>query len=184
MHPDLMRASSLRNRSDNAEAVVSRAATESALGGEFSARRNTRRMNRLLEPDWRWRVNSLSGERRIHRFGIPFRPAPDDRDIFFSDALLLHHHAKAPGRGRVLRHEHQPAGFAVEPVDDRNLSAVRDLEGKQMFQFAPECARASWFGGMNEQEWRLLDDDEIIALRDYREVVRGIRSEEHTSELQ
>jgi hypothetical protein len=131
-------------------------------------------MNGLLEPDWRWRMNALSGERQIHRFGIPFRPAPNDREIFFGDALLLHQQAKTPRRGRVLRHEYQPACFPVESIDDRNLSAIRDLEGEQMFQFAPECARSGWFGGMNEQEWWLLDDDEIIALGDDREVVRVI----------
>jgi hypothetical protein len=122
-------------------------------------------MNRLLEQDWRGGMNSLPGERRIHHRGIPFRPAPDDGKIFLCDALLLHHQAKAPRRGGVLRHEHEAAGFPIEPVHDRNLSAIRDLEGEQLFQFSPECARPSWLGGMNEQEWRLLDDNEIIAFR-------------------
>ena len=128
-------------------------------------------MNRLLEPDRRGHVNALPGERRIHRGGIPFRPAPDDGEIFLRDALLLHHQTKTPRGGGVLRHEHEPAGFPVEPVHDRNLAAVRDLEGEQLFQFAPKCARAGRFGGMNEQEWRLLDDDEIVALRHDGEVV-------------
>jgi hypothetical protein len=174
MHPDLMRAPSPRNRSDNAEAVVGHAAIESALDGEFSACRNTGRMNRLLEPDWRWRVNSLSGERRIHRFRIPFRPAPDNCEIFFSDALLLHHYAKTSRRGRGLRHQHQSARFPVEPIDYRNLPTIRNLEGEQMFQFAPECPRPSRSGGMNKQEWWLLDNNEIIALPDYREVLHVI----------
>ena len=130
-------------------------------------------MNRLLEPDRRWRVNSLSGERRIDGFGIPFRPAPNDREIFLCDALLLHHQSQNAAPPAVLRHEHEPARFPVEPIDDRNLSAIRDLEREQMFQFAPECARSSRLGGMNEQKWRLLDDEEIIALRDDREVELG-----------
>lgn len=128
-------------------------------------------MNRLLEPDWRKRVNALPDERRIHRGGIPFWPAPDDGKILLCDALLLHHQTKTPRGGGVLRHEHEPAGFPVEPVHDRNLSAVRDLEGEQLFQFAPKCARSRRFGGMNEQEWRLLDDDEIIAFRHDGEAV-------------
>jgi hypothetical protein len=119
-------------------------------------------------------MNSLASERRVDRFAIPLRPAPDDREILLGNALFLHQQTKTPRRSCVLRHEDQPARFAVESIDDRNLSAIRDLECEQVFQFAPEGARAVRFGGMNEQEGRLFDDEEIIALRDDREVVRVI----------
>ena len=105
---------------------------EASLDLEIGARRSTRRMNRLLEPDRRWRVNALSGERRIDRFGIPFRPSPNNGEILFRNTLLLHHQAKPPGRSGVLRHKHQPAGFPVESIHDRNLSTIRDLEREQM----------------------------------------------------
>ena len=128
-------------------------------------------MNRLFKPDRRWRVNSLSGERRVDRFGIPFRPSPNNGEILFRNALLLHHQAETPGCGCVLRHEDEPARFPVESIHDRNLSTIRDLEREQLFQFAPECAGSSRFGRMNKEEGRLFDDNEVVVLRDYREVV-------------
>jgi hypothetical protein len=119
-------------------------------------------------------MNSLASERGVDRLSIPLRPAPDDRKILLGNALLLHQQTKAPRRSPVLCHEDQPTRFAVETIDDRNLSTVRDLEREQMFQFAPESARAIWFSGVNEQEGRLVDDEEISTLRDDRKIVRVI----------
>ena len=175
MHPDLVSAPSLRDRADDAETISCRAACETFLYYEMSASQRAPRMDRLLEPDWRWRVNALPDERRIHRFRLPFRPAPHDREIFFSDPLFLHHQTEAPSGVGVFRHEHKAARFAVKPVHDRDLSAVRDFEGEEMFQFAPKCAHRARFGGMDQQEWRLVDYEEIFPLRDDRDVVCGVR---------
>ena len=119
-------------------------------------------------------MNSLASERGVDRFAIPLWPAPDDRKILLGDTLLLHQQAKTPRRSPVLRYEDQPTRFAVESVDDRNFSTIRNLEREQLFQFAPERARAARLRGMNEEEGRLVDDNEIIALRDDRKVVRVI----------
>lgn len=116
-------------------------------------------------------MNSLASERGVDCFAIPLRPAPDDRKILLGDPLLLHQQAKTPRRSPALRYEDQPTRFAIESIDDRNLSAIRDLECEQVFQFAPEGARAVRFGGMNQQEGRLFDDNEIIGLRDDREIM-------------
>ena len=132
-------------------------------------------MDRLLEPNRRWRVNALPDEWRIHRFRFPFRPSPHDREIFSPDPLLLHHQAEVAGGARVLRHEHKAARFAIEPVHDRDLSAIRDFEGEEILQFAPKCAHRARLGGMDQQEWRLVDYEKIFPLRDDRDVVCGVR---------
>ena len=162
MYPNLMSASSLGTCSDDTEGVACRATAESSLDRKFRPGRCARRMNGLLKPDERWGVNSLPGQRSIHQFGIPFRPAPDDGEIFLRDALLLHQQTKTSRRGPVLRDQDESARFPIEPVHDRNLSAVRDFEGEQVFQFAPERGRIRRFRGMNEQKWRLVDDDEVV----------------------
>lgn len=172
VHSDLMGAAGLRDRSDNAEAF--RAATESALHHKFRARRSAQRMNRLLEPDRGRRMNSLASERGVDRLAIPLGPAPDDRKILLGNTLLLHQQAKTPRRRPVFRYKDQPTRFAIESIDDRNLSTIRNLEREQLFQFSPESARAARFSGMNEQKGRLFDDNEIIALRDDRKVMRVI----------
>lgn len=174
MHPDLMRPASPRGRADDAEAITRGPVRKSLLDLEIGASWSARRMNGLLEPDHGRLVSALPGERRFHRLGIPFRPSPNNCEIFLCDPLRLHHQTKTAGRAGALRHEHQPARFPVEPIDDRNLSTIRDLEGEQMSQFAPECARSSRFARMNEQERRLLHHDEILALRHDREVVRVV----------
>src|SRR5207237_5694778 len=92
----------------------------------------------------------------------------------FCDALLLHHQTKTAGRAGVFRHQDQAARFPVESIDDRNLSTIRDLEGEQMLQFAPECPRSSWFAWVDKQERRLLHHDEIFSLGYDREVVRVV----------
>ena len=119
-------------------------------------------------------MNPLASERGVDCFAIPVRPAPDDREVFLGNALLLHQQAKTPRRSPVLCYEDQPTRFAVESIDDRNLAALRNLEREQLFQFVPESARVARFRRMNEQEGRLFDDNEIIAFRDNGEIVRAI----------
>jgi len=82
-------------------------------------------------------MNPVASERGVDRFGIPLRPAPNNRVVFLGYTLLLHHQTKTPRGRRVLRHENQSARFAVESIHDRNLPAIRDLEREQMLQFAP-----------------------------------------------
>ena len=64
---------------------------------------------------------------------IPFRPSPDDGEVFLRDPLLLHEKPKTARGGRVLRYEDQAAGLAIEPINDRNLTAVRNLKSQELF---------------------------------------------------
>ena len=70
-----------------------------------------------------------------------------DREIFLRDPLLLHHQPETPRGTGVLGHQNEPAGFAVQAVDDRNLAAVGDLESEQMLQVRPKaCERClAWW---------------------------------------
>lgn len=171
MHPNLMGAASARKSANDTKAFLIRAARESLLDAEISASRRAQRMNRLLQPDRRRQVLALSRQRRIDRTCFPFRPARDNRQIFFSDPLLLHEQTETSRRRPALCHQHEPARFAIEPVDDRNLAAICNLEGQELLQFAPQRPRAAWFRRMHQQERRLFDDDEVFGFRDDAEIV-------------
>src|SRR3954468_9460514 len=106
-------------------------------------------------------MRSLPREGGIDGGRFPIRPTPDEGEIFLRDLLPLHEQTKPPGRRGILRDQDQAAGFTIEPIDDGNLAAIRDLKGEQLLQFAPERARVRRFRGMNEEKRRLVDDDEV-----------------------
>ena len=62
--------------------------------------------------------------------------------------------------------QHEPAGLAVEPVHDRNLSATSDLECEQFAQLFPQRRCAVWLCGVNEKERRFVDDHVIVGFID------------------
>ena len=75
---------------------------------------------------------ALTIQRSVDDFVLPFRPAPNDCNIFFAQLVSLHQEPKiARGRGGLC-HQHQSARFAVESVHDRNLSTAGDLECEQL----------------------------------------------------
>src|SRR4051812_22952166 len=97
-------------------------------------------MDHLLEVDARRLLLALAEEGSIDG---PLRlrgPAPRDGEVLLVDAPQLHLHGKVP-RGRViLRHEGEPAGLAIEAIDDGDLAAASELEGKESAQLMPERA--------------------------------------------
>lgn len=111
-------------------------------------------------------MRALPGERRIDQARFPFRPAPDQREVFFRDPLLLHEQPETASGRRVLRDENEPARLAIESVHDRDLAAVGDLKREELFQLAPERPGAARFRGMDQQERRLFHHDEIFSFRD------------------
>src|SRR5438094_10269908 len=106
----------------------------------------------------------LSVQRRIDEVVLPFGPTPNDRQIFLLHLLPLHQQPKSACSRRCFRYPKQPAGLAVEPIHNRNLTAAGDLECEQLTQFFPQVARTIRFRGMTEKKWRLLDDDVIVGL--------------------
>lgn len=174
MHADLVSAPGAGKSADDGKAVSVCTPRETVLDPKLRPSGQAQGMNHLFQPDRRANMRALPGERRVNGVRFPFRPAPDDREIFFSDPLFLHEQAKTARGGSVLRDQHQAAGLTIEPVDDGNLSAVRDLKSEELFQFAPERAGRAWLGRMHEQERRLFDDDEIVTLGDDREIMRTV----------
>jgi hypothetical protein len=109
-------------------------------------------------------MGSLPGQRRIDRICLPFRPAPDNGEIFLGDALFLHQQTKPPGGSGIFRYQDEPAGLAIEAINNRNLSAVLDLEREKLFQFAPKGPHVTGFGGMNEKKGRFFNDHKVVGL--------------------
>ena len=95
---------------------------------------------------------ALPQERRVDLEGVRFRPAPDEREVFLFDAPRHHLLAKFAGGRAMFGDEREAAGFAVEPVDDRDLPAIDDFVGKQLAQFIPERPFAVRFARMHFHE--------------------------------
>jgi hypothetical protein len=74
----------------------------------------------------------------------------------------------------VLRDEDEAAGLSIKPIHDRNLAAIRDLKGQELFQFAPKRARAARLGRVHQEERRFFHHDEVGTLRHDGEISRMV----------
>ena len=108
----------------------------------------------------------LSIQGRIDNFRVPFRPAPNDREIFLVQSLLLHEQSEPARRRRCFRHKNQSARLAIKAVYNRNLTAIRNFKRQQLAQFVPKCRLSVWFGRMRKKKWRFIDDDVIVGFID------------------
>ena len=127
-------------------------------------------MNRLFQPNRRGRVFSLPGKRRIHRGRFPIRPAADEREVFLPNLAALHRESEAARRRGIFGDKDEAARLAIEPVDDRNLAAVDQLESEKLAQRGPKRRRAVRFARMNEEERRFIDYEVILRLVDDPEI--------------
>ena len=75
---------------------------------------------------------TLTIQRSVDDFVLPFRPAPNDCNVFFAHPVPLHQEPKIARRRGGLCNQYQSARFAVESVHDRNLSAAGDFECEQL----------------------------------------------------
>ena len=123
-------------------------------------------MHGLFQIDERVAARALAKDGRVDFKLVARWPAPDDREVFFSKGALLHFHVQHARGGVRLGHEREAAGFAIEAVDQRDLSAIRELEGEQFAQSVPERCAAIWLARMRLDEWRLIDDDPFVGLVD------------------
>ncbi len=77
----------------------------------------------------------------------------------------------ARGR-RGFCNQHQSAGFPVESVHNRNLSAAGDFECEQIAQLFPESRRSARLCRVNQKKGRFVNDDVVISLIDNFKVER------------
>ena len=116
---------------------------------------------------------ALTIQSSVHDFGFPFRPAPNNGEILFAQALFLHKQSEsARGRGGFCD-QNQAARLAVEPVHNRDLTAAGKLECQKLAQFFPQVSRLIRFCRVNEKKWRFIDDDVIAGLVDDVEMMYG-----------
>ena len=114
MNPNLMSSPRFRNRADQREFFSRRRSSLEALfHTKFRDCRGAFGMNHLLQPDRRCLLRTLAKQGSIDNFRFPVRPAPDDGEIFFADALLLHEQTKSARRGSCFRNEDKSAGLPV-----------------------------------------------------------------------
>jgi len=125
---DLVHATSLGKGPDEREAAAGgRIERKTALHAEIGRGARSFGMDRLLEVNCGRLVFALAKDRRVHGEGIVRGPSPNQREVLFRDAAGFHLEAEGARRSAVLGHERQPAGLAIEPIDNRNLPAVDDL---------------------------------------------------------
>lgn len=109
---------------------------------------------------------ALTVQRSVDDFVFPFRPAPNDCKIFFAKLMSLHQEPEIARGRRGFCDQHQSAGFPVEPIYNRNLSAAGDLECEQIAQLFPESRRTARLCRVNKKKRRFVDDDVVISLID------------------
>ncbi len=164
---DLVHAAGLGECADDAEFAA-------VAGGEFHAfldfeardRSDAIRVHGLFEIDFRVPDIALPEDRSIDRPFVLRRPAPDDRQVFLSDTPAFHLHAEESCRLIGLGDESEPAGFAIEPVDEGDLAAVDDLIGEQIPKSVPQRVCLPRFAWVGLEEWRLIDDEKLRGLVD------------------
>ena len=109
-------------------------------------------------------------QRRVDHFAFPFRPAISDSDVFFLKSLLLHQQAKFSRYGRGFCDQHKTARFAIEPINDRYLAAIRDFKSEEFAQLFPESRSVVRFGRMRQQKRRLIHDEIVVGFLDDFEI--------------
>jgi len=81
--------------------------------------------------------------------------------------MLCDHEAQLPGYVTGFRDQNQAAGFAVEPVDERDCGAVDNFEGEEAFQFVPESVRSSGTGGVNQKICGFVNHQKAVIFVEY-----------------
>jgi len=119
MHANLMSSACVRKSANQAEPVAEGCRFgETPFDPKLRQGRRARRMNHLFKPDRRALMSALTFQRSIDDFVLPFRPAPNNRNIFFAQLVSLHQQTKIAGGRGSLCDQHQSAGLSVEPVHD------------------------------------------------------------------
>ena len=83
---------------------------------------------------------------------------------------LLHGHGGGSRGGGGFRDEHDPAGFAVQTVDERDLAAIREFIAQQVTEPVPERPGAVRLGGVNQKSGRFVHDKEVRSFAEDLEV--------------
>ena len=109
---------------------------------------------------------ALPLERGIDHVPFPLRPAPHDREIFFQESLSLHEQTETARGHLCLGHQNEAAGFAIEPVNDRNLSAIGNFKCEHFAQSLPKCRGSIRLLRVCQQQRRLIDHNVIGRLID------------------
>ncbi len=159
--PDLVGAAGERLGGDEGEPAFR--ASDPRQDPEAGERRGTGRMHRALEVDCCFADLAEAYDRGLD-FERVFRPAADDCQVGFLDFPLLHGHRGGARGAGGFGHEDDAAGFAVEPVDKRDLAAVRDLVAQEIAEPVPERPRAVRLRGMHEQPGRLVHGKKVRRL--------------------
>jgi hypothetical protein len=171
MYANLMSSACPRNGAKHAETIPRRGGFfKPPFNKKFRLRSRTRRINHLFKQDRRILVLALTIQRSVDDLVFPLRPAANDCKIFFAKLMSLHQKPKIARSSRGFCDQHETAGFAVEPVHDRNLPATGDLEREQVAQLFPESRRNAWLCRVNKKKRRLVDDDIVIGLIDNPEL--------------
>ncbi len=119
VHPDLVRSSRVGYGTQEAELIPSRGRpNKSPLHLEAGQCWSAAGSNHLFKPDAGRLVFALSIQRSINDFAVPFRPAPNDGQIFFEQLPPLHQKPESTRCGGLLRHQNKAARLAVESVHD------------------------------------------------------------------
>ena len=93
---------------------------------------------------------------------MPFGPTKNERCILLAHRSSLNGQSGKACSARVFCREHDPACFAVEPVDQGDLPACGKFVAKQLAHPMPERSRPAGFSRVHQKTGRFVNDQKIF----------------------
>lgn len=127
---------------------------EAADDDELRLRRRTIGAHAIHD---RYTTLFVLAKRRVNQTAAFAQMAVNDGEVFFLDCPALEDSSQFTGGFRGLGDEHDPAGFAVEPVD----KAWRDIRSEMRAHATDQAGVAVGLGRMTNQARRLVDHQQV-----------------------
>ena len=163
VHPYLVGASCERGAENQSEVgSVGGAFFPAVQNGEVCNCLRPIGMRALFEVDFGRESGDLTEQRPVGLEGVGFGPSPDHGEVLFKDRAGLHQDMELASGIVMFGDERQAAGFAVESVDQGDLSAAGQFKGEHFAQRVPEGESARGFARVRFKERRFIDDQPVI----------------------
>ena len=127
-------------------------------------------MDDLLNPDGTGFDLAFAQDRPLGDEAVFLGPAPHDGVVKLAELPAFHRFAERPGGTFVFGDEDDPAGLAIETIDQRDLATASQFVDTECLQAVEEGTRIPRHGGMHEEMGRFIDEEKILVFIDNGEV--------------
>src|ERR1700730_18529610 len=113
------------NKCETAPAILEALSNRKICSGRIAGR-----MNGLFQKDFARGLFTLPKQRLINRKLVRISPSIRDRGIELFHSMPIDQTAKLARCRRFFCYQHESTGFAIQPIDQRDLAAVFDFKCK------------------------------------------------------